>query len=137
MNFHRSFVAFLVVVLLLVGCQAKNTQPTEIPAGSYPQPGSDAIYPAPGSESSYPAPETTDNTEYPGSSGNITATWEMAQAFLTNGEVSRVVLLANLEFQLFLKDGRVINSVEPEQDAVKNAIESCGGVCKDIPVDQG
>lgn len=64
--------------------------------------------------------------------GEETIAWEMAADLIRNGLVTAVSQTHALDVTLELKDGRYLNTVEPQIDDVFKVIEECGDTCRDI-----
>ncbi len=58
--------------------------------------------------------------------------WETAVAILNSGEVEIASQSHSLDVELFLKDGRIINTVEPGIDDIFDEIDACGEPCAEI-----
>ncbi|MBI3158435.1 MAG: hypothetical protein HYZ26_02410 [Chloroflexi bacterium] len=74
-------------------------------------------------------PEPPTPTPY---SGEVS--WETALSLLPTGQVTQVVQLHNLTVTLYLENGSILETVEPEIDAIFFAIEQCGAPCADIAI---
>lgn len=66
------------------------------------------------------------------SSENSEVSWTEALKILNNGDVKLVSQSHNLEVSLVLNDGRTITTVEPNIDAIFNAIAECGEACSTV-----
>ncbi len=73
---------------------------------------------------------------YPEIENNTNINWFQAEAMVLNGEVAKIVLLQDLNVQLMLKDGRLLNSIQPAADSVTQTIEACGELCSAMEVGQ-
>jgi hypothetical protein len=73
---------------------------------------------------------------YPEIENNTNINWFQAEAMVLNGEVAKIVLLQDLNVQLMLKDGRLLNSIQPAADSVTQTIEACGELCSATEVGQ-
>jgi hypothetical protein len=58
--------------------------------------------------------------------------WDTAVELLTTGEVEMVTQLHSLEVTLTMKDGTEIHTMEPNIDAVFQAVKECGQPCGEI-----
>jgi hypothetical protein len=58
--------------------------------------------------------------------------WAEAEEMVLKGDVKRVVQTHNREVTLYLVDGRVARTVEPEIDDIFKVIERCGETCSQI-----
>ena len=58
--------------------------------------------------------------------------WETAVEILNTGEVEAIYQLHNLSVTLEMKDGSMIETVEPVIDAIFHEIEKCGDPCSEI-----
>ena len=85
---------------------------------------------------SYPAPSDSVVTSaaYPAPQDGSTITWADAEKLLFYGQVTGVILTQSLEVTLTLKTGQTVKTTPPAADAVKNAISTCGDLCKNISV---
>jgi hypothetical protein len=118
----------LIGLLLLAACQSGGDS---TPGEEYPAPLIEEI-----------ATETPRPTVLPGQAmypeieSNTPINWFQAEAMILNGEVAKVVLLQDLNFQLMLKDGRLLNSIQPGADSIPQTIEACGELCSATEVVQ-
>lgn len=62
----------------------------------------------------------------------IDITWEEAVRILNEGQVASVSQSHNLDVILYLKDGTIINTKEPNMDDIIIEVQKCGEPCKDI-----
>jgi hypothetical protein len=121
-------IGILIGLLLLAACQSGNN------------PADGDVYPAPLIEEI--ATATARPTVLPGQAmypeieNNTNINWYQAEAMILNGEVAKVVLLQDLNFQLMLKDGRLLNSIQPGADSISQTIEACGELCNATEVVQ-
>jgi hypothetical protein len=58
--------------------------------------------------------------------------WTEAEEMILKGDVRQVVQTHAREVTLYLIDGRVAKTVEPEIDDVFRVIERCGGPCSQV-----
>ena len=58
--------------------------------------------------------------------------WESAVEILNTGDVDMVMQAHSLDVTLTMKDGSLIDTVEPQIDAIFFEIENCGEPCSQI-----
>jgi hypothetical protein len=58
--------------------------------------------------------------------------WEEARTLVMEGQVVKVAQSHSLDVIIYLEDGRVVSTVEPEIDAVFVLLDECGEICKDV-----
>ena len=58
--------------------------------------------------------------------------WTEVEELILNGDAQRVVQTHARVVTLYLVDGRVVQTVEPEIDDVFKVIERCGGPCSEV-----
>lgn len=156
------YVLLIIVFVLLTACQSATPEPApeveevEQPVEEgYPPPEqipledpnpdlespivSDGPYPnlesPPVSNDPYPALQVpmVSNDPYaaPGEE-RASITWEEAKTLIVDGKVAGVAQSHSLDVTLSLKDGRIVNTVEPEIDAVFVLLDECGEICSDV-----
>jgi hypothetical protein len=118
----------LIGLLFLAACQSGNN-PVE--DEEYPAPLIEEIATATARPTVLPG-----QAMYPEIENNTNINWFQAEAMILNGEVAKVVLLQDLNFQLMLKDGRLLNSIQPGADSIPQTIEACGDLCSATEVVQ-
>ncbi len=149
----------LIVVLLITACQSAPSTPTSEPVvvteepavvteGPQEQIATEEPYPyppqpfvtAPSGDEGYPSPQGqtvegfSGESAYPvpGAEGATLVNWEEAQNLILKGEVAQVTQLHNLTVFLTLKDGNMVQTVEPNIDDVFDVVDQCGDPCSDI-----
>ncbi len=75
-----------------------------------------------------PPPEEKSGTDH------AEVTWAEAVELLSKGEVQLVSQAHNLEVSLLLKNGRTVTTVQPQIDAILDAIVACGEECSNIVI---
>jgi hypothetical protein len=143
----RSTILILITALLLLAaCQP--VPPTAAPEAATPMnqetvepyPPQPVITQPPSVQSGYPEPQvqppSSGQSAYPepGTGQYETITWEEATNLILEGNVSQVTQLHNLTVFLTLKDGTMLETVEPAIDDVFNVIDQCGDPCSDIVI---
>lgn len=141
------FAVFLL--LALPACSAwpaaqpapEETQILTLPEVSSPNPQS---YPPAGQPSNPPAGEAyppaaqpaagQDSLAYPELTDGSEISWDQALGLLRSGQVTRVSQRHDLTVALTLQDGRTLQTLEPEIDAILKEIETCGDFCRNIRV---
>lgn len=144
-------VIAVVLAALLAACSAPPTaQPAETQVQALPEVSNPNPYPSSGQPANpaveapanppaggaYPpaaAPAQADGA-YPEIADGASIYWEQAVGLLNAGQVSRVTQRHDLAVTLALKDGRTLQTVEPEIDAVLKVIDACGAPCSDIRI---
>ncbi len=71
----------------------------------------------------------TSSAETPEATG-----WESARQMILDGQVNKITQAHSLQVTLTLTDGRVVNTVEPEIDAVLAVVKQCGDKCSGIAI---
>lgn len=123
-------IGLIIGMLFLGACQERGVGGPG-PEDSYPNPVEDITF------TSTPRPEPKPGESvYPEIENNSDVVWHIAESLISNGEVERIVLLDAIRFQMFLKDGRIINSGRPKKDSIANLIQDCGEVCQDILIEE-
>ncbi len=61
-------------------------------------------------------------------------TWSDAQALIAGGQVKGVFQSHSLDVTLTLADGRTLTTIEPQIDAVINAVKQCGAKCANTTI---
>jgi hypothetical protein len=65
-------------------------------------------------------------------SDRASLSWEGAIAVLHTGQVTRIFQTHHLEVSIWLKNGTVMITREPNIDAIFHEIQKCGEPCKNI-----
>jgi len=153
------YILLLVAVILLTGCQSAAPEPSpevveevEQPVEEgYPPPDqmpsegpdldpvSDEPYPyleaPPVSNEPYPAlqvPMVSNDPYAAPSNERASITWEETKALILEGQVVQVTQLHSLDVTIYLKDGRIVSTVEPEIDAIFILLDECGEICSEV-----
>lgn len=121
-------VGVLLGLFLFAACQSGGDS---APGGEYPAPLIEEIATSTARPTVPPG-----QAMYPEIENNSNINWFQAEAMILNGEVAKIVLLQDLNFQLMLKDGRLLNSIQPGADSITQTIETCGGLCSATQVGQ-
>lgn len=149
------------LALLLAACGQAGPSPSAEPSPTAPSPSptftatsAPSVTPAVAEDVSPPLPETpsasTEPQAYPppeplgplneevypapDTQGALKVSWEEAKRLILDGQAAQVTQLHSLSVLLVLKDGRVLETVEPEIDDVFAVIEQCGTRCDDIRI---
>ena len=144
------YILLLVAVLLLTACQSATPEPSPEVEEEVEQP-VEAGYPPPDqmpSDFPYPDPVSppVSNEPYPAlqlpmvsndpyaAPGNERASinWEEAKTLIMEGQVVQVTQLHSLDVTIYLKDGRVVSTIEPEIDAIFVLLDECGEICSEV-----
>jgi hypothetical protein len=118
-------IAVLAMAALLNGGCARRPTPTASP----PPTAVNSPLPTP-PQSPVPAGVTEVPTVPP--DVPIRLPWTEAEELILNGDVQRVVQTHDRDVTLYLVDGRVVQTVEPEIDDVFRVIERCGELCSEV-----
>jgi len=121
-------IGVLIGLLLLAACQSGGDTAS---GDEYPAPLIEEIATSTARPTVPPGPAM-----YPEIENNTNNNWFQAEAMILNGEVAKIVLLQDLNVQLMLKDGRLLNSIQPAADSVTQTIEACGESCSATEVGQ-
>lgn len=122
------FWLLVLLAFLLAACQSAPVvapaTPTQAQTEPYPEPPAqlapqslEPAYPPPGD------PEVAEEIE-----------WQDAEALITFGQAAHVIQMQGLQVVLTMKDGRVYKTTVPSIDAVRQAVNDCGGLCNGISV---
>lgn len=122
MKIRLLLVLLVLGAFTLIGCQSNGNYPG--PAEGYVPP-EEEIFPT-----DTPRPEVAPGAAmYPEIENNSAINWFKAEAMILNGEVSEILVKADLSLQLSLKDGRLLTSAQPAADSVATTIEQCAEKC--------
>lgn len=119
MKLTRLIFILAVLVVTLAACTAPSA-PVQ-PAQAYPEP-KEILNP------------TQPSVLYPGLRDGDRADWDLVLAMMINGEVAKIVMSADLQITLTLKDGRSLIAIQPNPESVTQALEICGEPCKTLEV---
>ncbi len=128
MKYRFVYISLLLVMLVLAACGS----------GSKNYPGPDDSYPLPLAEdipANTPMPTVAPGEPaYPDIATDSSVTWAQAETMIRNGEVASILLLKDLWFNLSLKDGRLLKSIQPAADSLDVVIKDCGEACTAIAI---
>ena len=137
----RVFLALLFVTAVLLSACGGSAVTTESPAttqeaaapgnptAAAEQPSAPSN-PYPPAEAQKPAPGAA--ALYPDAADGQAISWAAVIAMTMNAEVKEIIVDANLNLTLMLKDGRSLTSTAPHLDEVDKLVAACGDVCKDL-----
>jgi hypothetical protein len=140
----------LVLILVLSACQNESpemelipnqittdesavaeTIPTTAPAEE-PTPIQKPVNPV-NPDEPYPMPiEIVPYNPYPSPVAGEEIAWEEVSVIISNGDVVEIFQASTLQVTIYLHDGKVLVTTEPEYNAILRLIEECGVDCYDI-----
>ncbi len=81
----------------------------------------------------YPMPvEIVPYNPYPSPVAGDEVAWEDVREIIRNGDVVEIFQAYTLQVTIYLADGKVLVTTEPEYNAILSLIEECGVGCYDI-----
>lgn len=81
----------------------------------------------------YPMPvEIVPYNPYPSPVAGEEVAWEDVKVIISNGDVVEIFQAYTLQVTIYLADGKVLITTEPEYNAILSLIEECGVDCYDI-----
>ena len=81
----------------------------------------------------YPMPiEIVPYNPYPSPVAGEEIAWEEVNIIITSGDVVEIFQAYTLQVTIYLADGKVLVTTEPEYNAILRLIEECGVDCYDI-----
>jgi len=140
-------ILVLLFIIVLSACQNEspdlesnpNSRTTNIPAvaETIPTTASDeeptSLQKPVNPDEPYPLPvEIVPYNPYPSPVAGEEIDWEEVQVIISNGDVVEIFQAHTLQVTIYLADGKVLVTIEPENNAILQLIEECGVDCYDI-----
>ena len=152
MRHYKVVVALLALlfIIILSACQSESPETETAPnlltnsesavaetipttaSVEEPQPVQKPVNPV-NPDEPYPMPiELVPYNPYPSPVAGEEIAWEDISGIINDGNVVEIFQAHNLQVTIYLADGKVLITVEPEYNAIMRLIEECGVDCYDI-----